>query len=76
MTVDDVVAFIRTQTLGVVATLGPHGEPQAALVGFAVTDRLELVFDTVDSSRKVRNLRRDPRVAVVIGGAMDDERTV
>jgi len=42
----------------------------------AVTDRCELIFDTVDNSRKVMNLRQDPRVAVVVGGTIDDERTV
>ena len=71
-----VAKFIGGQTLAVVATLGPHGAPQAALVGIAVTDRLELVFDSVDTSRKIANLRRGARVAVVIGGTMDDERTV
>jgi hypothetical protein len=76
MNLDDVVRFIGTQSLGVVATTGPSNQPQAALVGIAVTDRCELIFDTVNSSRKLQNLRRDPRMAVVIGGSMDDERTL
>ena len=76
VTLDDVAEFLATQALGVVSTLGPDGQPQAALVGIAVSDRLELVFDSVDSSRKIGNMRRDPRVAVVIGGTMQDERTV
>ena len=71
-----VADFIGGQTLAVVATLGPDGAPQAALVGIAATDRLELVFDGIDTSRKICNLRRDSRVAVVLGGSMDDERTV
>jgi hypothetical protein len=71
VTADDIVSFIATQPLGVVATLGPDQQPQAALVGIAVTERYELIFDTVDSSRKLGNLRRDPRVAVVLGGRMD-----
>ena len=73
---DDVARFIAAQPLAVVSTLGPDGRPQSALVGIAVSDRFELVFDSVISSRKVRNLRRDPRVSVVIGGTMADERTV
>jgi PPOX class probable F420-dependent enzyme len=72
----EVAEFIRGQMLAVVATLGPDGAPQAALVGIALSDRFELVFDSVDTSRKIRNLRRDPRVGVVIGGTMEDERTV
>lgn len=71
-----VALFIAGQTLAVVSTLGPEGEPQAAVVGVAVSDRIELIFDSVDTSRKVRNLRRDPRVAMVIGGTMQDERSV
>jgi general stress protein 26 len=51
--------------------------PQAAVVGFIVTDDFEIFFDTVDTSRKVPNLRRNPRVAFVVGGTMSgDERTV
>ncbi len=53
------------------------GSPQAAVVGIAVTDRFEIVFDTVSSSRKAANLRANPAVAFVIGGTRDgDERTV
>ncbi|MBV8527243.1 MAG: pyridoxamine 5'-phosphate oxidase family protein [Candidatus Dormibacteraeota bacterium] len=71
-----VAQFIAAQQLAVVATRGPDGAPQAALVGIAITDRFELVFDSVQSSRKVLNIRRDSRVAVVVGGTMQDERTV
>ena len=76
VTVDEVVTFVRSIGVGVVATLGPDGRPEAALVGIAATDGCELVFDAAVESRKVANLARDPRVAVVVGGAMDDERTL
>lgn len=72
----EIAEFIGGQTLAVVATLGPDGAPQAALVGIAVSEQFELVFDSVDTSRKICNVRRDPRVAVVVGGSLDDERTV
>jgi pyridoxine/pyridoxamine 5'-phosphate oxidase len=78
--VDELLAeaaqFASDQTLAVVATVGTFGAPQAALVGIAVSDRFELIFDSVDTSRKIRNLRHDPHIAVVIGGTMEDERTV
>lgn len=73
---EGVAQFIAAQQLAVVATLGPDGAPQAALVGIALTDRFEVIFDSVESSRKIGNLRRDPRVALTIGGTMQDERTV
>jgi hypothetical protein len=42
-----------------------------------VSDYFEIFFDTLDTTRKTVNLRRDPRVAFVIGGTGDDDfRTV
>ena len=77
MTPAEVLAFMRTQRLAVEASVGADDAAQAALVGIAVTDAFELVFDTLETTRKVRNLRRHPRVAFVIGGWSDgDERTV
>jgi pyridoxine/pyridoxamine 5'-phosphate oxidase len=70
----ELVEFLRAQKWAVVSTVGPEGEPQGAVVGVAVTDDVELVFDTLGSTRKAANLARDPRVAVVIG--WDDEQTV
>jgi len=61
------IEFVRQRGLAVVATRGPDGAPQAALVGIATTDRGELVFDTAVNSRKLRNLRAFPRGAVLIG---------
>ena len=68
MTRANLVALLRKYRLAVQASVASTGAPQAAVVGFAVTDALEIVFDTVASSRKYRNLREDPRVALVIGG--------
>ena len=67
MTNAEWISFLRRHRLAVVSSLGPDGRPQAAMVGFAVSDQLEIVFDTVTSSRKFQNLRRDPRIALVIG---------
>ncbi|HEY5061612.1 MAG TPA: pyridoxamine 5'-phosphate oxidase family protein [Gemmatimonadaceae bacterium] len=77
MTTTELLEFMRTQRLGVQTSVGAGGVPQAALVGVAVTDSLELVFDTLATTRKLVNLRRNPRLAFVIGGwAHGDERTV
>jgi pyridoxine/pyridoxamine 5'-phosphate oxidase len=56
------------------ATIGESGMPQAALIGVAFSDSLEIVFDTIETSRKVVALRASPKIALVIG--WDDERTV
>ena len=66
--------FLRQHTLGVVATKSPSGQPQAAVVGFAVSDAFEIIFDTLGSTRKSQNLRKSPEVACVIG--WDAEQTV
>ena len=72
-----VLAFLRSERLAVQASSAADGAPQAAVVGFAVTDAFELVFDTLSSTRKARNLRRNARIAFVIGGLGDGgERTV
>jgi hypothetical protein len=77
MTKDDLLAFLRTQKWAVEASVSARGGAQAALIGIAVTDDLELVFDTIETSRKAVNMKANPKVAFVIGGwAPGDERTV
>jgi general stress protein 26 len=69
--------FLRQHRLAVQASVSAANHPQAAVVGFAITDRFEIVFDTLDSTRKVHNLRANPKLALVIGGLIaGDERTV
>ncbi len=76
MDANGLLQFLRQHRLAIQASVSVTGAPQAAVVGIAVTDRLELVFDTLGSTRKAQNLRRNPKVALVIGGLMPgDERT-
>lgn len=67
MTREDLLSFLRGHRLGVAATASNDGTPQAALVGIAVGDELEIVFDTLENTRKFANLRSNPRVALVVG---------
>jgi PPOX class probable F420-dependent enzyme len=67
MTRADLVRLLREHRLAVVSTLADDGAPQSAVVGCATTDELEIVFDTLETTRKAHNLRRDPRVSLVIG---------
>jgi general stress protein 26 len=76
MTASDLLAFMDSQTFAVQASVSPSGSPQAAVIGFVVTERLEIFFDTIDSSRKAGNLRQNAKVAFVIGGMDGAERTV
>jgi hypothetical protein len=74
VTRDQVLRFLQAQRLGIIASISPAGDPQSAVVGIAVTDRLEIVFDTLSTTRKCENLRRLPKVSVVAG--WDQEITV
>jgi len=66
--------FILRQRYGVVATTHEDGSSQSALVGIAVSPQLEIYFDTLGDTRKAANLRRDPRLSIVIG--WDNEQSV
>jgi pyridoxine/pyridoxamine 5'-phosphate oxidase len=70
----DLLAFLRRHRLCVQASVSDVGAPQAAVVGYGVSDDLEIVFDTLGTTRKMVNLRRDPRIALVVG--WDEEQTV
>ena len=77
MTRDALLEFVRSEKYAVQTSVSAAGSPQAAVVGIAVTDAFEIVFDTVSSSRKAQNLHGNHRIAFVIGGTRDgDERTV
>ena len=70
----ELVEYLRKRRYCVQASNSLDGQPQAAVVGFAVSDDLEIVFDTLASTRKYKNLRRDGRIALVVGVG-EDERT-
>ncbi len=72
----DLLAFLRTNRYAVQASTGPAAGIQAALVGIAVLDTFEIVFDTIATTRKARNLEEDRRIALVIGGLRGEEQTV
>ena len=66
MTEADLYAFMTQFRLGVLGSVH-DGAPQAALVGIAVTRELEIVFDTVSTSRKYRNLCVRSACSLVLG---------
>jgi hypothetical protein len=76
MTEADLYAFMAKCRFGVLGTIGQPATPQAALVGIAITAKLEIIFDTVKSSRKYPNLIARPACSFVIGGWGPGEQTV
>jgi hypothetical protein len=61
------VDFLRRQRYGVVSSVAANGAPQSALVGIATTAELEIVFDTLSTTRKYANLQARPSCAFAIG---------
>lgn len=76
MTRNELLAFARRHPLAVQASVSPEGDPQAAVIGIVVDDRFQFFFDTLATSRKCRNLRRDPRIALVIGWDLTEACTL
>jgi PPOX class probable F420-dependent enzyme len=64
---DDVRALFEGPNIGHVATLMPDGSPHTVPVWLGVEDG-RIAFLTSLSSRKGRNLARDPRVAISVTG--------
>jgi hypothetical protein len=60
--------FINRRSVGIVSTVSSDGAPEAALVDIAATADLSIVFHALETTRKSVNLRRNPRIALVVGG--------
>jgi pyridoxine/pyridoxamine 5'-phosphate oxidase len=67
MTLEEVFDIARRKRYLVVSTVNESGAPEAALMGFALTQANEVVFDTLASSRKAVNLAHNSAAALVIG---------
>ncbi|MBO0811549.1 MAG: PPOX class F420-dependent oxidoreductase [Microlunatus sp.] len=57
--------LLTTRAVAIIATLGRTGAPQQTPIWF-VWDGEHVRFSLVEGRQKLRNLRRDPRVAVTI----------
>ena len=64
-----IAAYVREEGRGIVATVTPGGEPEAALMGITALDDGTLLFNVVPWARKLDSLKAQGRVAVVVGTA-------
>jgi len=62
---DGLVALLRKPSLCFITTLMPDGSPQITQT-WVDTDGEHVIINTVQTHQKVRNVERDPRVAVGI----------
>ncbi len=67
--------FLKDHKTAVVATASRAGEPEAATLFYAIDDDFTFNFITDSKSRKFRNLKENPHVAIVVGTG-EDIRTV
>jgi PPOX class probable F420-dependent enzyme len=57
--------LLESAAVATVATINADGSPHLTLAWVGVEDG-EIVLGTLDDQRKLRNLRRDPRIALTI----------
>ena len=59
------VPLLESTAVAFVSTIGPRGEPQSTPLWF-LWEAGTLRFSLVEGRQKLRNLRRDPRISVVV----------
>ncbi|WP_243062189.1 PPOX class F420-dependent oxidoreductase [Humibacter sp. RRB41] len=70
---DDLLRLLQSASTCYIATLMKDGSPQLTQV-WVDTDGEHVVINSVDTHLKVRNIRRDPRVAVTVSDPENPRR--
>jgi len=66
MTPDEARAFLANNHNAVLATYRRDGRPQLSVVGATVDEQGRVIISTRQTAIKTKNLRRDPRVSVIV----------
>ena len=66
--------FLHRHSLAVLSTADSNCKPESAVVQFGDTENFEIIFDTIKTFRKYRNLNQNNHVSIVIG--WDEDQTV
>ncbi len=67
MNLENVNTFLLSQDTCVLATITEDGKPMAATVGFSHGVDFSIIVATNESTRKYKNLKKNPTVALVVG---------
>jgi PPOX class probable F420-dependent enzyme len=59
--------FLRADHVAVVSTLNKDGSPFVTTIWYLLQEDGTLIMSTPGRTQKVKNLRRDPRIAVCVG---------
>ena len=62
---DEALALLASDAVATVATINADGSPHLSSAWIGIEDG-EIVFGTLPEQRKLRNLRRDPRVSIQV----------
>ncbi|HVZ66982.1 MAG TPA: pyridoxamine 5'-phosphate oxidase family protein [Patescibacteria group bacterium] len=65
---------LQSGTLCTISSVNAENKPESALVGYAMTDNLEIVIETLKTTRKYRNITARPHVSIVL--YLGDESTL
>ena len=57
--------LLDSDTVATVVTLNPDGSPHVSVAWIGLDDE-EIVIGTLNDQRKLRNLRRDPRIVITL----------
>lgn len=71
LTEDELAQFLADQMKVQVATIGPDGAPHLTTLFYALDEEHRITFWTYGSSQKIKNIRRDPRVSVLVEDGQD-----
>ena len=63
--------FMKQCHQAVISTVARNGTPEAAFINLVTTPDLCIIFETINTTRKYENLRREPSVALVTGWGGD-----
>ena len=64
----EIFQFIQQHDLGVLSTVSLIHTPEAAVIKFTITPKFEIIFNTYNTYRKYKNLQKNSKVALVVGG--------
>ena len=67
-----IMDFMQANILTIISTVDiSANKPESAVIAFAQKDNFELIFGTPNTTRKYRNLHKNPNVSFVIGWDSD-----
>jgi len=70
---ETIIAFIKTHTHCVLATVTKDGNPEAAIIEYVANDKGEIIFDTSTDYRKYKNLLNNQHIAIAIGSGEENK---